>query len=351
MPERQTQRTILVVDDVATNISVLRGILSPMYAIKVATSGRLALALASRDPKPDLVLLDVMMPEMDGYETCRQLKSNPETSAIPVIFITAKSDTEDVAYGFELGAADYIAKPVNGPIVLARVRTHIALYDERVHLEDLVRSRTRQIEELQSQLVLQLSRAAEFRDNETSAHTTRVARFAHLLALSTGMSPKQAEPLLLAAMMHDVGKIGIPDQILLKPGKFTPDEFEIMKRHAEIGAKIIGPQESEVLRMAREIALTHHEKWNGQGYPHGLKGEEIPLLGRVTALADVFDALTTERPYKNAWSMEEALSYIEREAGAHFDPRLAKLFIALEPELRRICDTYRDAEPSEPIQP
>lgn len=338
------RRTILVVDDTPENIDVLKAILSPEYAIKVATSGGLALRLAQMAPKPDLVLLDVVMPEMDGYEVCRHLKGSDDTSAIPIIFITAKGEAEDVALGFALGGADYITKPISAPIVLARVRTHLMLHDERLHLEGLVRERTAQLEKLQADLILQLGRAAEFRDNETSAHTVRMARFSHALALRAGVSEGEAEPLLLAAMMHDVGKIGIPDDILLKPGKLTPEEFGIMKRHCEIGAKIIGDHDVELLRMAREIALSHHEKWDGSGYPHGLKGEDIPLLGRICALADVFDALTSPRTYKTPWSVEDAFALIDREAGKHFDPTLARLFIDMEPTLRQIQQTYRDAE-------
>ncbi len=337
------KRTVLVVDDTPENIDLLKGILGPEYGIKVATNGRLALKLAMLSPKPDLILLDVMMPEMDGYEVCRQLKASEETRAIPVIFITAKGEVEDVAQGFALGAADYITKPVVAAITLARVRTHMKLHDERLHLEDLVRERTRQLEDLQAELIYQLGRAAEFRDNETSAHTMRMAQFTHVLAKEAGVPQKQADALLLAAMMHDVGKIGIPDEILLKPGKLTPEEFDVIKTHSEIGAKIIGEHDAELLRMAREVALTHHEKWNGTGYPHGLKGEDIPLYGRLAAIADVFDALTSPRPYKKSWPIEDALALVQKEAGEHFDPQLAQLFIALEPTLRHIQETYRDA--------
>ncbi|MDP1524380.1 MAG: response regulator [Rhodocyclaceae bacterium] len=344
MEQQTAKRTVLVVDDTPENIDLLKGILSPEYAIKVATNGRLALKLVTLAPKPDLILLDVMMPDMDGYAVCQQLKANEETRSIPVIFITAKGEVEDVAHGFALGAADYITKPISAPIVLARVRTHMSLHDERLHLEDLVRERTRQMETLQAELILQLGRAAEFRDNETSAHTMRMAHFTQALALEAGMNPSQAEMLRLAAMMHDVGKIGIPDDILLKPGKLTAEEFDVMKRHCEIGVKILGDHDMELLRMAREIALTHHEKWSGAGYPRGLKGENIPLIGRISAIADVFDALTSPRPYKKPWSVEDAFDLIRKEAGEHFDPRLAELFLSMEPKLREIQNTFKDAE-------
>lgn len=338
----EAQRTLLVVDDTPANIDLLKGILGPHYTIKVATNGLLALKLADLPPRPDLILLDIMMPGMDGYEVCQTLKTRESTRAIPVIFVTARDQAEDEARGFELGAADYLIKPISAPIVLARVRTHLRLADERLLLEDMVRERTQQLEQLQMELIMQLGRAAEFRDNETSAHTLRMAELSRLLGQRAGLDARQCERLLYAAMLHDVGKIGIPDTLLFKPGKLTDDEFAQVKRHSEIGAKIIGDHGADVLRMAREIALTHHERWDGAGYPSGLRGQEIPLVGRISALADVFDALTSERPYKKPWSVDDALAWIRQEAGKHFDPELTQLFLALEPELRRIKSTYPD---------
>lgn len=343
-PAPSEKRTVLVVDDRPENIDLLCDVLSPLYAVRVATNGQLALKLAATAPMPDVILLDVMMPGMDGYEVCAKLKASAATRTIPVIFITAKNETQSVARGFELGAADYVTKPFDPMIVLARVRTHITMHDEHLFLEDLVQGRTQQLEKLQMELIFQLGRAAEFRSNETSAHTMRMAHFARLLGKHAGMSDQQADTMLYAAMMHDVGKIGIPDNILLKPGKLAEEEFTIMKQHPEIGARIIGHHDAEVLRMAREVALSHHEKWNGTGYPYGLKGEAIPLSGRISALADVFDALTSPRPYKKAWSVADALAHIEREAGEHFDPTLALMFVSLEPEIRRIQATYKDAD-------
>ncbi len=343
-PRSSLKSTVLVVDDTPDNIDLIRGILEPMYDMQVATNGHIALALANREPRPDLILLDVVMPEMNGHDVCRQLKANPQTKDIPVIFITARSEVEDVAYGFSLGAADYITKPMQAAILLARVRTHLSLGDERHHLEELVAARTLQLETTQMELIYQLGRAAEFRDNETSAHTLRMAHFSRLLAERLGMDSKRATVVMYASMMHDVGKIGIPDDVLLKPGKLTAEEFEIIKEHPEIGGKIIGVHDAEVLREARNVALSHHEKWNGKGYPRGLKGKEIPLVGRICALADVFDALTSPRVYKRSWSIEEAFTYIRTESGEHFDPELAALFLELEPELRHIQETYRDED-------
>ncbi len=343
------KNTLLVVDDTPENIDVLHGILSADYAVKIANNGPLALKIAAAQP-PDLILLDVMMPGMDGYDVCRQLKENEATRHIPIIFVTARGDVADEALGFELGAADYITKPVSPPIVRARVRAHLALSNQRHYLQQLVSERTgelersnRQLEQTHLVMLQQLGRAADYRDNETGMHIVRVGNFSKLLGLASGFLESHAELLMYASMMHDIGKIGIPDHILLKPGKLTEEEFEVIKKHPEIGAQIIGEHNAEVLKMAKQIALGHHEKWNGQGYPHGLSGEDIPVVGRIVAIADVFDALTCVRPYKRAWPIESALELIRNEAGRHFDPGLVKLFLDMETELRRIATEYSDA--------
>ena len=343
------KNSLLIVDDTPENIDVLRGILSADYTIKIANNGPLALKIASAQP-PDLILLDVMMPGMDGYEVCRQLKGNEATRHIPVIFVTARGEVADEALGFELGAADYITKPVSPPIVHARVRAHLALSNQRRYLAQLVAERTselersnRQLEKTHLVMLQQLGRAADYRDNETGMHIIRVGNFSKLLGLASGFMEPQADLLMYASMMHDIGKIGIPDHVLLKPGKLTEEEFEIIKKHPEIGAQIIGDHHAEVLKMAKQIALAHHEKWDGQGYPRGLSGEGIPIVGRIVAIADVFDALTCIRPYKRAWSIESALELIAEEAGRHFDPGLVNLFLSLETEVRRIATEYSDA--------
>jgi len=343
------KNSLLVVDDTPENIDVLCGILGADYTVKIANNGQLALKIASAQ-SPDLILLDVMMPGMDGYEVCRQLKKNEATRHIPVIFVTARGEVADETLGFELGAADYITKPVSPPIVHARVRAHLALSNQRRYLEHLVAERTselersnRQLEKTHLVMLQQLGRAADYRDNETGMHIIRVGNFSKLLGLASGFMESQSELLMYASMMHDIGKIGIPDHVLLKPGKLTEDEFEIIKKHPEIGAQIIGDHDAEVLKMAKQIALTHHEKWDGQGYPHGLGGENIPITGRIVAIADVFDALTCIRPYKRAWSIESALELIVKEAGRHFDPGLVKLFLGLETEVRQIAVEYSDA--------
>ena len=342
-------KSILVVDDSQENIDVLKGILSDYYTVRVATGGRLALKAVFSQKPPDLILLDVMMPEMDGYEVCRLLKADERTQYIPIIFVTAKSEVRDEAYGFSIGAEDYLTKPVSAPIVLARVRTHLELYDRSRHLEGLIRERTadllvksQELEETRLEITRCLGRAAEYRDNETGMHVIRLSFYVRLLAIKVGLTDIEADQMMSASIMHDIGKIGIPDNVLLKPGKLTPEEFEIIKNHARIGAEIIGEHKSELLKMSRVTALTHHEKWNGRGYPNGLKGEEIPLAGRLTAIADIFDALTSVRPYKKAWSVDEALDWIKKESGEVLDPNLAHMFIEMRAEVEKIMQTFHD---------
>ena len=314
---------LLLVDDEPTNLQVLRHVLQADYRLLFATDGARALQVA-REQLPQLILLDIMMPGMDGYAVCRALKADPATAGIPVIFITALNDSQDETAGFDVGGVDYLTKPVSPPVVRARVRTRLSL----VRMEELRETRL--------QIVQRLGRAAEYKDNETGLHVIRMSHFAQLLALAAGCSPAWAEDLLNAAPMHDVGKIGIPDAVLRKPGPLDADEWATMRRHPEIGAEIIGEHPSGVLQLAREIALAHHEKWDGSGYPRGLAGEAIPLSARIVAIADVFDALTTRRPYKEPWPVQEAMNHIAAQAGKHFDPALVALFAPLLPQLLEI---------------
>lgn len=314
---------LLLVDDEPTNLQVLRHVLQADYRLLFATDGARALQVA-REQLPQLILLDIMMPGMDGYAVCRALKADPATAGIPVIFITALDDSQDETAGFDVGGVDYLTKPVSPPVVRARVRTHLSL----VRMDELRETRL--------QIVQRLGRAAEYKDNETGLHVIRMSHFSQLLALAAGCSPAWAEDLLNAAPMHDVGKIGIPDAVLRKPGPLDADEWATMRRHPEIGAEIIGEHPSGVLQLAREIALAHHEKWDGSGYPRGLAGEAIPLSARIVAIADVFDALTTRRPYKEPWPVQDALDHIAAQAGKHFDPALVALFAPLLPQLLEI---------------
>jgi|SRR5580765_1579311 len=319
-PVPSTLPLILVVDDEANNLQLLRQILQNDYRLLFAKDGARALELAHQE-MPELVLLDVMMPGMSGYEVCQSLKADPATANIPVIFITALSDTHDEVVGFEAGAVDYITKPVSAPIVRARVRTHLSL----IRVEELKRTRLA--------IVQRLGIAAEYKDNETGLHVIRMSHYAHMLGLAIGMDADRANDLLHAAPMHDVGKIGIPDSILCKPGPLDAEEWKIMKTHTIIGGNIIGQHPHGMLAMAYQVAMTHHEKWDGSGYPHGLSGTQIPLEGRIAAIADVFDALTSARPYKEAWPVEQAVQYLEQQRGSHFDPELASLFLENLPQI------------------
>ena len=322
-PAHDQRPRLLLVDDEPTNLQVLRHVLQADYRLLFATDGARALQVA-REQRPDLVLLDIMMPHMDGYAVCRALKADAATASIPVIFITALNDSQDETAGFDVGGVDYLTKPVSPPVVRARVRTHLSL----VRMDELRETRL--------QIVQRLGRAAEYKDNETGMHVIRMSHFSQLLALAAGCSPAWAEDLLNAAPMHDVGKIGIPDAVLRKPGPLDADEWATMRRHPEIGAEIIGEHPSGVLQLAREIALAHHEKWDGSGYPRGLAGEAIPVSARIVAIADVFDALTTRRPYKEPWPVQEAMNHIAAQAGKHFDPALVALFAPLLPQLLEI---------------
>lgn len=323
--ERTNFRTLLLVDDDPANLRVLKQILQGKYQLLFATDGRKALQIC-KEQKPDLILLDVRLPDISGYDVCAALKQDSQTARIPVIFVSVMSDAMDEAHGFEVGGIDYISKPVSPAIVNARVATHLSLV------------RTDELHETRLKIIQRLGRAAEYRDNETGLHVIRISHYSRLLALAAGFSERAADELFHAAPMHDVGKIGIPDHILLKPGPLDEAEWGIMRRHPAIGAEIIGEHDSPLLRAASIIALTHHEKWDGSGYPNRLRGEAIPLMGRIVAVVDVFDALTTERPYKKAWPVEEAFALLRHESGRHFDPRLVSLFMAAMPgvlEIRR----------------
>ncbi|MEL0166619.1 MAG: HD domain-containing phosphohydrolase [Pseudomonadaceae bacterium] len=329
MPFKDTRQVLLLVDDEPANLHVLKHILQEDYRLLFARDGQRALELAATE-RPQLILLDVMMPGMTGHEVCAQLKSDPQTSEIPVIFVTALSNTEDEMRGFELGAVDYITKPVSAPIVKARVRTHLSL----VRAEVLRQTRLN--------IVQALGMAAEYKDNETGLHVIRMSHFSRIIALEAGFSPEEAEELLHAAPMHDVGKIGIPDAILQKPGKLDETEWQVMQQHPEIGARIIGEHDASMLQMARRIALGHHEKWDGSGYPEGLAGTDIPIEARIVAIADVFDALTSVRPYKKAWSVEDAVALIREQSGKHFDPDLVDCFLRRLDEIQRVRERWAE---------
>ncbi|MAR91576.1 MAG: two-component system response regulator [Pseudomonadales bacterium] len=328
-PTLLNHRKLLVVDDEPTNLRILKLMLQDDYQLVFAKSGDEAIRLVGSE-RPDLVLMDVMMPGMTGFEACKHIKADPATAKVPVIFVTALKDEVDEATGFECGGVDYITKPLSPAIVMARVRNHLSL----VQADELKSTRL--------QIIQKLGRAAEYKDNETGMHVMRMSHYSRLLALAHGFPDNMAEDLLNAAPMHDIGKIGIADHILLKPGKLTPEEFAIMQRHPQIGAEILGESDAPILQLARSVALHHHEKWDGSGYPFGLAGKEIPVEARIVAIADVFDALTSERPYKKAWTVEAALELLQEQSGKHFDPELVQTFWGIIPEVLRIKAQFAD---------
>lgn len=320
---------ILIVDDEPVNLKVLKQVLQEDYRLSFAKNGPDALELVKKE-RPGLILLDVMTPGMTGFEVCRQLKTDPDTHTIPVIFVTALTDEADETEGFNAGGVDYINKPISPAIVRARVRTHLSL----VHIDELKNTHV--------ELIRRLGRAAEFKDNETGMHVIRMSQVSARLALQMGMSAGFAEQLLQAAPMHDIGKIGIPDRVLLKPGKLDDEELAIMRTHPQLGANILDNSSSPLIRLAHSVAMYHHEKWDGTGYPFGLKGEEIPIEARIVAVADVFDALLSKRPYKEAWPLEKAIEEIKSQSNRHFDPVVVEALLACLPDLIVINETWRE---------
>jgi putative two-component system response regulator len=340
---------VLVVDDTPQNLNVASRILREHYRCLVARDGTKALELAASEDRPDLILLDVMMPGLNGYETCRRLKENTATRDIPVIFLTALNDVGDETSGFEAGAVDFITKPIQPATMLARVHTHLRLHAHERHLNDMVRQRTQaleqrtvELEQTRLEIIRRLGRAAEYKDDDTGLHVIRMSHYARLLAEASNFSADRAELLFNAAPMHDIGKIGIPDNILQKSGPLTEAEWVVMRQHPAIGAGIIGKHQSDLLDVARTVALTHHEKWDGSGYPRGRAGEDIPIEGRIVAVVDVFDALTSKRPYKEEWPVEQAVAYLREHSGLHFDPALVPRFLELLPQVLEIKRQYSD---------
>jgi putative two-component system response regulator len=332
---------VLIVDDSPESIDVLRGVLGVDYRVFVAISGIKALDIAQRI-NPDIILLDVMMPDLDGYETCKRLKTIPALAQTPIMFVTTLSETDNQLHGLELGAVDYITKPYVASLVRSRVSSHVSLFRHVTQLEKMVKLATSELLDTRLEIIRRLGRAAEYRDNETGMHIMRMSHITKLLALAHGMSEADAEILFQASPMHDVGKIGVPDHILMKPGKLDDDEWKIIKKHTIIGAEIIGDHTSPLMETARVVALRHHERFDGTGYPGGLKGKEIPLEARIAALTDVFDALLSIRPYKPAWSLDDTLAYIKENKGRHFDPQLAEEFLQILPECLAVREEFRD---------
>ena len=359
------KKTLLVVDDEPLNLNVLVGLLRDTYRVSVAKDGPQAISRAKMHPQPDLILLDIRMPTMDGYEVCRRLKQMPETRDIPVIFVTTLGKSVDETQGFKLGAVDYITKPICPPVLEARVRTHLELKEARESLknqnqilEQSVRDRTLELQLTKDAIIHSLASLAETRDPETGGHIRRTQYYVRALAEHLKTHPKYSvlldedyvDRLFKSVPLHDIGKVGVSDAVLLKPGKLTEQEFEEMKLHTVYGRDALLSATASLdasnsfLDCAVEIAYTHHEKWDGSGYPQGLKGEEIPLSGRLMAIADVYDALISKRCYKPAFSPEKAIRIIVEGRGTHFEPALVDAFLEITDQFQAIAEKFRDCE-------
>jgi putative two-component system response regulator len=351
------KRTVLVVDDTPENLSVLSGLLKDHYTVRVAPSGERALQIAFGDNRPDLILLDIMMPEMDGYEVLRRLQADPRTSGTPVLFVTAKDQTEDEQYGLDLGAVDYITKPVSPAIVLARVRTHLLLKEARDFLGDEKRGLERQLGAIQNVAIHAFASLAETRDEETVNHNVRVQEYVSVLAQKLRNHPRFSgfltdeviDLLFRSVPLHDIGKVGIPDHVLLKPGSLDEEEFAVMKTHTTKGrdailrAQQVLGADAEFLKYAREMAYSHHEKWDGSGYPQGLRGDDIPISARLVALADAYDVMISRRPHKPPIPHEEVVQILGAAKGAHFDPDIVDAFMQTQQEFRDVVARHPDA--------
>lgn len=342
--------TILIVDDQMTNILLLESILrNSGYTQIHYTQDPTQVVSLVKELNPDLICLDIRMPKINGFQVMGQLKVIQKDVFLPILVLTSEEDRETRLRALESGAKDFLHKPFDKVEVLMRIHNllEVSLLNRTIlvqkeTLEETVRVRTQQLKETQLEIVHRLAQAAEHRDNETGSHVIRMSHYALVLGQACGMSEEECDTLFHATPMHDVGKLGIPDRVLLKPGKLDADEWEIMKQHTVIGAKLLANSQSPVLQMGELIALTHHERWDGSGYPHQLAGEDIPLVGRICAVADVFDALTSQRCYKDPWPLEETLEEIRSLSGLQFDPRLIEVFEEFLPVILGIQRAHAD---------
>ena len=326
---------VMIVDDSKTIVKIISMLLetkidSDLEIVK-CSSGEVALRKLE-DIEVNLILLDVVMDGMDGFETCKKIKEHPATKDVPVIFLTSRTDEDDIIKGFEVGGIDYISKPFREAEFIARVKTQLKISQLQ----------KREIENTQSEVILKMGEIGESRSEETANHVKRVAEYSYLLAELCGLEEKECKLLATASPMHDIGKVSTPDNILKKPGKLTKEEFAEMQKHTTIGYELFASSRGEILKTAAIVAHEHHEKYNGKGYPRGLKGNEIHIYGRITAVVDVFDALGSERVYKKAWKLDKILKLLEEEKGEHFDPYLVELFIDNLDKFLEIRDKFKD---------
>jgi putative two-component system response regulator len=343
MPAEAQRPVVLAVDDSTDLLALMAKALGTEYAVRTAEAGAAALKLALAKPRPALILLDVEMPGESGFDVCRALKANPQTAGIPVIFLTGKSEARFEAQGFEIGAADYVTKPINVAVLRARVRAQISLADQRHALERLVQERTAALENARVQLLHRLARAMELHESAAVGNRVmRLGQYAKLIAQAAGAELAVAELLLKAAPLHDVGKLGIPSEILRKTDALSAPDWERIRRHPELGAEIIGKHDDPLLALARTIALSHHERWDGRGYPRGLKGEAIPWAARVVAIADTFESMTTTQFWRETRGIDVAVKEIVEGAGTAYDPELVKAFQKALPLLKKVRQTYSD---------
>jgi response regulator RpfG family c-di-GMP phosphodiesterase len=345
---------VLIVDDNPTNLRVSAAIVSQIAGAVALTFDSSADALAwCANTEPDLLVVDYRMPSPDGLAFMAEYRVLWPDAETPIVMMTAETDRDVRHRALELGASDFLTKPADPIEFQARVRNLLALRQSRVALRaraaslaEEVERATREVVEREEETIQRLMRAAEFRDNETGNHIVRMGRYAEVVGADLGMDPAQQRLLLLATPMHDIGKVSTPDRILLKPGPLTPDEWVIMRQHTTAGFAMLEGSSSRILQVAAEIALRHHERWDGSGYPGGLGGEAIPIFARIAAVCDVFDALISVRPYKRAWTADDAFAEIERCAGTHFDPAIARAFLEASADVRRIERTFSDAVPA-----
>ncbi len=334
---------ILAVDDATDLIALMAKALGEEYEVITASDAGTAIEKAFAEPRPDLILLDIEMPDISGFEVCRALKDEVLTNAIPVIFLTGNSEAQAQVEAFELGAVDYVTKPINVAVLRARVRLHLALSNRRHELERLVQERTAQLESTRTELIKRLSRAMELHESAAVGNRVlRVGQYAKLISQAAGAKPAVVEMMTIAAPLYDVGKLGVPAEILRKTEKLSAPDWERIKRHPALGAEIIGEHDDPLLKLARQMALTHHETWDGKGYPQGLKGEAIPWPGRVIAIVDTFESMTTTQFHREPRSVEDAAAEIELRAGTRYDPKLAEAFKKALPVMKKVREAYSD---------